>query len=203
LYASCFEANGTLFETLLDENDVVFSDELNHASIIDGIRLCKAKKQVFAHNDMTILEEQLKKFMDKRVRLIAVDGVFSMVGDLAPLPEILALAKKYDAIVFIDECHGTGIFGKTGRGIPEYFGVEGQVDIINSSFGKALGGGTGGFTCASKEIVDVLRQRSRHYAVSNPMIPSVVGATIEAFKMLDESRDLIDKLKRNSKRLRS
>ena len=125
MYASCFEANGTLFETLLDENDVVFSDELNHASIIDGIRLCKAKKQVFAHNDMTILEEQLKKFMDKRVRLIAVDGVFSMVGDLAPLPEILALAKKYDAVIILDESCATGVIGKTGRGTPEHFNVEG------------------------------------------------------------------------------
>ena len=141
--------------------------------------------------------------MEKRIRMIAVDGVFSMVGDLTPLPELIALAKKYDAIVFIDECHGTGIFGKTGRGIPEYFGVEGQVDIINSSFGKALGGGTGGFTTASKAIVDVLRQKSRHYAFATPMVPSVVGATLEAFKMLDESEDLINKLKNNSKNLRA
>lgn len=203
LYASCFEANCTLFETLLDDEDCVLSDELNHASIIDGIRLCNAKKVIYKHNDMKSLEEKLKANMDKRVRMIVADSVFSMVGDIIPLPEMVALAKKYDAILFIDECHGTGIFGKTGRGIPEYFGMEGQVDIINSSFGKAMGGGTGGFTSASKAIIDVLRQRSRHYAYASPMIPSVVGATLESFKMLDENRHLIDNLRNNAKSFRT
>jgi len=157
LYPSCFEANAGLFEAILTPDDAVISDALNHASIIDGIRLCKAHRLRYTHLDLHDLEENLKASMDKRLRLIVTDGVFSMDGDVAPLPEIVALAKKYDAYTFIDECHGTGVFGKGGKGTPEYFGLEGEIDIINSTLGKALGGGTGGYTAASQEVVDVLR----------------------------------------------
>lgn len=157
LYPSCFDANAGLFEAILTSEDAVISDSLNHASIIDGIRLCKAKRQRYKHMDLHDLEEQLKQSMDKRIRLIVTDGVFSMDGDIAPLPEIVALAKKYEAFTFIDECHATGVFGKGGKGTPEYFGIEGEIDIINSTLGKALGGGTGGYTSASKDVVGVLR----------------------------------------------
>lgn len=187
LYPSCFDANAGIFEAILTDQDCVISDTLNHASIIDGIRLSKAKRQRFQHLDMHDLEEQLKQSMDKRIRLIVTDGVFSMDGDVAPLPEIVALAKKYDAFTFVDECHATGVFGKGGRGTAEYFGLEGEIDIINSTLGKALGGGTGGYTTGHQDVVDVLRQKGRPYLFSNSIAPAVVGASIEVFKMLDES----------------
>ena len=203
LYPSCFDANAGLFEAILTDEDAVISDSLNHASIIDGIRLCKAKRQRYKHMDLHDLEEQLKQSMDKRMRLIVTDGVFSMDGDIAPLPEIVALAKKYDAYTFIDECHGTGVFGKGGKGTPEYFGLEGEIDIINSTLGKALGGGTGGYTSASQEVVDVLRQKGRPYLFSNSIAPSVVGASNEVFKMLGESQDIIANLHANTALFRS
>ena len=203
LYPSCFDANAGLFEALLTDEDCVISDTLNHASIIDGIRLCKAKRQRYQHLDMHDLEEQLKASMDKRIRMIVTDGVFSMDGDIAPLPEIVALAKKYDAVTFIDECHGTGVFGQGGKGTPEYFGLEGEIDIINSTLGKALGGGTGGYTSASQEVVDVLRQRGRPYLFSNSIAPAVVGASLEVFQMLGENQDLITNLRVNTKLFRS
>lgn len=203
LYPSCFDANAGLFEALLTPEDAVISDELNHASIIDGIRLCKAKRQRFKHMDMHDLEEQLKQSMDKRIRLIVTDGVFSMDGDIAPLPEIVALAKKYDAYTFIDECHATGVFGQGGKGTPEYFGLEGEIDIINSTLGKALGGGTGGYTSASQHVVDVLRQKGRPYLFSNSIAPAVVGASIEVFNMLEESQELISNLRENTTMFRT
>jgi glycine C-acetyltransferase len=162
----------------------VISDALNHASIIDGIRLCKAQKKVYKHLDMADLEAQLQQSMDKRIRLIVTDGVFSMDGDVAPLPQIVALAKKYHAYTFVDECHGTGVLGATGRGTPEYFGLEGEIDIINSTLGKALGGGTGGYTTGKKYVIDVLRQKARPYLFSNSVAPSVVGASLEVFSLL-------------------
>ena len=203
LYPSCFDANAGFFEAILTDEDAVISDSLNHASIIDGIRLCKAKRQRYKHMDLYDLEEQLKQSMDKRMRLIVTDGVFSMDGDIAPLPEIVALAKKYDAYTFIDECHGTGVFGKGGKGTPEYFDLEGEIDIINSTLGKALGGGTGGYTSASQEVVDVLRQKGRPYLFSNSIAPSVVGASNEVFKMLGESQELIANLHANTALFRS
>jgi glycine C-acetyltransferase len=175
---------------------------LNHASIIDGIRLCKAKRFRYKHLDLHDLEEHLKASQDCRLRLIVTDGVFSMDGDIAPLPEIINLAKKYDAYTFIDECHASGVFGEHGRGTPEYFGVEGEIDIINSTLGKALGGGTGGYTSAKQEVVDVLRQKGRPYLFSNSIAPSVVGASIEVFNMLKESKDLIANLHANTKMFR-
>jgi len=203
LYPSCFDANAGLFEAILTAEDAVISDSLNHASIIDGIRLCKAKRQRYAHLDMQDLEEQLKQSMDKRIRLIVTDGVFSMDGDVAPLPKIVELAKKYDAYTFVDECHGTGVLGKNGRGTPEYFGLEGEIDIINSTLGKALGGGTGGYTSAHKDVIDVLRQKGRPYLFSNSVAPAVVGASIEAFKMLGESEELIKNLQSNTTMFRT
>ena len=203
LYPSCFDANAGVFEALLTPEDAVISDELNHASIIDGIRLCKAKRQRFKHLDMHDLEENLKASMDSRIRLIVTDGVFSMDGDIAPLPEIVALAKKYDAFTFVDECHATGVFGASGKGTPEYFGLEGEIDIINSTLGKAMGGGTGGYTSGHQAVIDVLRQKGRPYLFSNSVSPSVVGASIEAFSMLAESRDLIKNLRTNTTLFRS
>lgn len=203
LYPSCFDANAGVFEAILTNEDAVISDTLNHASIIDGIRLCKADRHRFKHMDMHDLEEILKATQDKRIRLIVTDGVFSMDGDIAPLPKIVELAKKYDAYTFIDECHATGVFGKTGKGTPEYFGLEGEIDIINSTLGKAMGGGTGGYTSARQYIVDVLRQKARPYLFSNSVAPSVIGASIEAYKMLGESEDLIQNLKRNTTLFRS
>jgi glycine C-acetyltransferase len=198
LYPSCFDANGGLFEALLDDKDCVLSDELNHASIIDGIRLCRADRITYKHNDMKDLENHLKSNMDKRIRLIATDSVFSMDGVIAPLPEIVALAKKYDAITFIDECHATGVFGENGRGMCEYFGIEGKIDIINSTLGKGLSGGTGGYTSASFEVCELLRLKSRPYLYSNSIVPSVVGATLEVFKMLEENQDIVKKMKANT-----
>ncbi|XP_065575609.1 2-amino-3-ketobutyrate coenzyme A ligase, mitochondrial-like isoform X1 [Artemia franciscana] len=182
LYASCFDANAGLFEVLLTPEDAVLSDELNHASIIDGIRLCKAKKFRYKHKDISDLEEKLKECGDARQRLIVTDGVFSMDGNVAPLPQICDLAEKYKAMVFIDECHATGFFGVTGRGTEEYFNLSGQIDIINSTLGKALGGAAGGYTAGSKALIDLLRQRSRPYLFSNALPPPVVAS---ASKVLD------------------
>ena len=203
LYASCFDANGGLFETILGPEDVVISDALNHASIIDGVRLCKAQRRIYQHADLDSLEEQLKASSETRIRLIATDGVFSMHGDLAPLPGICDLAEKYEAMVMIDECHATGFIGKTGRGTPEHFGVEDRIDIITSTLGKAIGGASGGFTTARQEIVNLLRQRSRPYLFSNSVAPSVVAASIKALELIDSRRDLIQKLQENTKYFRS
>jgi 7-keto-8-aminopelargonate synthetase-like enzyme len=171
---------------VLSTDDAIISDELNHASIIDGIRLCKAKRLRYKHLDLADLEKNLQEAEGSRLKVIVTDGVFSMDGDIAPLPEIVALAKKYGAFTFVDECHASGVLGKTGRGTPEYFGVEGQIDVINSTLGKALGGGTGGYSAASKEVVDILRQRGRPYLFSNSIAPPVVGASLEVFDMIDE-----------------
>ena len=176
LYASCFDANAGLFETLLTPEDAVLSDELNHASIIDGIRLCKAKKYRYKHRDMVDLENKLQDSMSSRLRLIATDGVFSMDGTVAPLPQIVQLAKKYNALTFVDDCHATGFFGKTGRGTEEYFNQLGSIDIINSTLGKALGGAAGGYTTGVKELINLLRQRSRPYLFSNSLPPPVVAS---------------------------
>ena len=175
LYSSCFDANGGLFETLLEEQDAVISDALNHASIIDGIRLCKAKRYRYRHADMEDLEAQLKAAKDARTRLIATDGVFSMDGDIAPLDRIVDLARRYDALVMVDDSHATGFVGKHGRGSPEHCGVEGRIDILTSTLGKALGGGSGGFVASSAEVVGLLRQRSRPYLFSNTLAPGHRG----------------------------
>lgn len=196
LYSSCFDANGGLFETLLGEADAVISDELNHASIIDGIRLCKARRYRYRNNDMNDLESQLKKadFEGARIKLIATDGVFSMDGVIADLKSICDLADKYDALVMVDDSHATGFIGKRGRGTPEYCGAEGRVDIITGTLGKALGGASGGFTSGRREIIDILRQRSRPYLFSNSLAPAIAGAAIEMFHMLSESTVLRDYL---------
>lgn len=204
LYPSCFDANAGIFEQLLGPEDAVISDALNHASIIDGIRLCKAQRHRYDHLSMEHLESILvETSTTARNRLIVTDGVFSMDGDVAPLDKICDLAKKYNAQVFIDECHATGFFGKTGRGTPEYFGVDGKIDIINSTLGKALGGATGGYTAGPKPVIDLLRQRSRPYLFSNSVTPCVVGASLETFKMLSQSSDLIKKLQKNVHMFRS
>jgi len=198
LYAACFDANGGLFEPLLGPEDAIISDALNHASIIDGIRLCKAERHRYPNSDMNALEEALKKTQDKRTRLIATDGVFSMDGTVAKLDEITQLADKYDALVMVDDCHASGFFGPTGRGSPEHHGVLDKVDIITSTLGKALGGGMGGFTVARQEVIDILRQRSRPYLFSNSLAPPLVAASIKVFEMLDESTALRDKLAENT-----
>jgi len=203
LYPSCFDANAGIFEALLGEQDAVISDALNHASIIDGVRLCKAQRYRYEHMDMKSLEDCLKQAQGQRHRLIATDGVFSMDGHVAPLREICDLADKYDAIVFIDECHSTGFFGKTGRGTAEFWGVEDRIDIINSTLGKALGGATGGYTTSSSEVVDLLRQRSRPYLFSNSVAPAVVGASIKVIDMLAGSTARRDKLEANTSRFRA
>ncbi len=204
LYSSCFDANGGLFETLLKEEDAIISDRLNHASIIDGIRLCKAKRYVYNNNDMNELEEQLKKATadGARYKLIATDGVFSMDGYIAQLDKICDLAEKYGALVMVDDSHATGFIGKTGRGTHEYNNVMGRVDIITSTLGKALGGASGGFTAARQEIVDILRQRSRPYLFSNTVSPAVIGASLKVFDILENSTELIDKLHENTKYFR-
>ncbi len=202
LYAAAFDANGGLFEPLLGKEDAIISDSLNHASIIDGIRLCKAQRHRYAHSDMADLEEKLIASQDARRRLIATDGVFSMDGDIALLDKICDLAKKYDALVMVDDCHASGFIGKTGRGSAEYNNVLGRVDIITGTFGKALGGASGGFTAASKEIVEILRQRSRPYLFSNTLAPAIVGASIKVLDLLDGSTALRDKLESNTKRFR-
>lgn len=198
LYPSCFDANGGLFETLLGAEDAIISDALNHASIIDGIRLSKARRYRYNHMDMGDLEAKLKEAQDARIRLIATDGVFSMDGHIAPLGEICDLAERYDALVMIDECHATGFFGKTGRGTPEFHGVSGRIDIITSTLGKALGGATGGYTTGRKEVIGLLRQRSRPYLFSNTIAPPIVGAALKVFEMLSSSTDLRDRLEEST-----
>ena len=203
LYPSCFDANGGLFETLLTDKDAVISDELNHASIIDGIRLCKAQRFRYKHNDMADLEAQLRAAKDARFRLIATDGCFSMDGTIANLAVICDLAEKYNALTMIDDAHATGFLGKTGRGTHEYRGVMGRIDIITGTLGKALGGASGGFTSGRKEIVDLLRQRSRPYLFSNTIAPPVVAASLKALELLSASTELRDKLEENTKYFRS
>ncbi|KJH44264.1 glycine C-acetyltransferase [Dictyocaulus viviparus] len=229
LYAACFDANGGLFEVLTDPNDVIISDELNHASIIDGIRLCKAKKLRFKHMDLMDLEEKLKDNQECRQRVIVTDGVFSMDGDVAPLKEICDLADKYNAVVFVDECHASGFFGPTGRGTEEAYnavvfvdechasgffgptgrgteealGISGRVDIINSTLGKALGGSMGGYTTGPKPLIDLLRQRSRPYLFSNSLAPSIVGSSIKVFDLLMSDSSFIGSLKANVLRFRN
>ncbi len=202
LYSSCFDANGGLFETLLDEQDAVISDTLNHASIIDGIRLCKARRYRYRHADMADLESQLREASDARTRLIATDGVFSMDGDIAPLAAITELARRHDALVMVDDSHATGFVGRRGRGSPEHCGVEGRIDILTSTLGKALGGGSGGFVAASREIVAILRQRSRPYLFSNTLAPAVAGAGIAAFDLLEQADALRARLVENTRRFR-
>src|SRR6056297_535622 len=198
LYAACFDANGGLFEPLLGPEDAIISDALNHASIIDGVRLCKAERHRYANSDMNQLEDALKKTRDKRTRMIVTDGVFSMDGYVAKLDEITALAEQYDALVMVDDCHATGFFGPTGRGSPEYHGVLDKVDIITSTLGKALGGGMGGFTTASQPVIDILRQRSRPYLFSNSLTPSLAAATLKVFELLTESSELIERIAANT-----
>ncbi len=197
LYAACFDANGGVFEPLFDENDAIISDALNHASIIDGVRLCKAVRYRYANNNMEELEECLKKSQDQKNRIIVTDGVFSMDGYVAQLDKVCDLADKYNAMVMVDESHATGFIGKTGRGSVELRNVLGRVDIITGTLGKALGGAMGGFTTGKKEIIDMLRQRSRPYLFSNSLAPSIAGAAIEVFDMLSESTALRDKLEWN------
>ncbi|MBO5686364.1 MAG: glycine C-acetyltransferase [Alistipes sp.] len=197
LYAACFDANGGVFEPLLTEEDAIISDALNHASIIDGVRLCKAVRYRYANADMAELEECLKKAQAQRFRLICTDGVFSMDGNAAPLDKIVELAEKYDAMVMVDECHSAGVLGATGRGITELYNLRGKVEILTGTLGKAFGGAVGGFTTGRKEIIDMLRQRSRPYLFSNSLPPAVVGAGIEMFRMLEESDALHDKLVEN------
>jgi glycine C-acetyltransferase len=203
LYAACFDANGGVFEALFNENDAIISDALNHASIIDGVRLCKAQRFRYEHNNMADLEAKLKEAAVLRSRIIVTDGVFSMDGTIARLDQICDLADKYDAIVMIDECHASGFMGKTGRGTHEYRGVMGRIDIITGTLGKALGGASGGFTSGRKEIIDLLRQRSRPYLFSNTLAPSITGASIAVLNMLSETTELRDKLERNTKYFRA
>ena len=196
LYSSCFDANGGLFESLLNEEDVIISDELNHASIIDGVRLCKAKKM--RYKNMEDLKNCLEKSKEARIRLIATDGVFSMDGFIANLKEICDLAEQYDALVMVDDSHAVGFMGEHGRGTPEYCGVMGRVDIVTGTFGKALGGASGGYTSAKKEIVDLLRQRSRPYLFSNTVAPAICAATIKTIDLLEQSTELRDKVHENT-----
>lgn len=197
LYAACFDANGGVFEPLFIDEDAIISDSLNHASIIDGVRLCKAVRYRYANADMADLEKQLQAAQAQRFRIIATDGVFSMDGNVAPMDKICELAEKYDALVMVDECHSAGVVGKTGRGVTEQFDVRGKVDIITGTLGKAFGGAVGGFTTGRKEIIALLRQRSRPYLFSNSLPPAVVGAGLELFKMLGESDAIHDKLVEN------
>lgn len=199
LYAAAFDANGGVFEPLFSSEDAIISDELNHASIIDGVRLCKAQRYRYKHSDMADLEEQLKAAQAQRFRIIVTDGVFSMDGDLAKMDEICDLADKYDALVMTDECHSAGFIGKTGRGVPEHFNVLDRVDIITGTLGKALGGAMGGYTTGPKEIIDMLRQKSRPYLFSNSLAPSIVGASNKVFDILSSTTELRDKLEDNTK----
>jgi glycine C-acetyltransferase len=198
LYAACFDANGGIFEPLLDKDCTIISDALNHASIIDGVRLCKAQRLVYAHGDMQDLEVKLKESQGTKYRLIATDGVFSMDGDIAKLDEICDLADRYDALVMVDDAHATGFLGSTGRGSIEYRGVMGRVDIITGTLGKALGGASGGFASGRKEIIELYRQRSRPYLFSNTLAPAVVGASIAVFDLLSETTELRDRLEENT-----
>jgi glycine C-acetyltransferase len=203
LYAAAFDANGGVFEPLFNEQDAIISDALNHASIIDGVRLCKAQRYRYMHNNMADLEEKLKESAHLRSRIIVTDGSFSMDGTIAQLDKICDLADKYDAIVMIDECHSSGFIGKTGRGTHEYRNVMGRIDIITGTLGKALGGASGGFTSGKKEIIEMLRQRSRPYLFSNTVAPSIVGASIAVLDMLSSTTELRDKLETNTKYFRS
>ena len=198
LYAAAFDANGGLFEPLFDHNDAIISDSLNHASIIDGIRLCKAARFRYINNDMNDLEEKLKEASSHRNRVIVTDGVFSMDGTLAQLDKICDLANKYDALVFVDDCHATGFIGLNGKGTQEELKVIGKVDIITGTLGKALGGGSGGFTSGKKEIIDILRQKSRPYLFSNTLAPSIVGASLKAIDLIENNNSIIEKLKTNT-----
>jgi glycine C-acetyltransferase len=203
LYAAAFDANGGVFEPLFNEQDAIISDALNHASIIDGVRLCKAQRFRYEHNNMADLESKLQEAAGCRSRIIVTDGSFSMDGTIAQLDKIVELAERYDAIIMIDECHSSGFLGKTGRGTHEYRGVMGKIDIITGTLGKALGGASGGFTSGRKEIIEILRQRSRPYLFSNTLAPSIVGASIAVLDMLTETTDLRDKLERNTQYFRT
>ena len=198
LYAACFDANGGVFEPLLTADDAIISDAPNHASIIDGVRLCKAQRYRYANADMADLEEQLKKSQAQRFRLIVTDGVFSMDGNVAPLDKIYELAEKYNAMVMVDESHSAGVVGQTGRGVTELYNLKGKIEIITGTLGKAFGGAIGGFTTGKKEIIDILRQRSRPYLFSNSIPPMVAAAGIRMFEMMDETNDLQDKLHANT-----
>ena len=197
LYSSCFDANGGLFEPLLGENDAIISDALNHASIIDGVRLCKAKRYRYANANMEELEKCLQEAQAQRVRIIATDGVFSMDGNVAPMDKICDLAEKYDALVMVDESHSAGVVGPTGHGVAEQFNLYGRIDVFTGTLGKAFGGAMGGFTTGRKEIIDMLRQRSRPYLFSNSLAPGIIGASLEMFRILKESNALHDKLAKN------
>ena len=197
LYAACFDANGGVFEPLLTEEDAIISDALNHASIIDGVRLCKAKRYRYANADMDELERCLQEAQEQRFRIIVTDGVFSMDGNVAPVDKICDLAEKYDALVMVDESHSAGVVGKTGHGVSEFFGTYGRVDIYTGTLGKSFGGALGGFTTGRKEIIDLLRQRSRPYLFSNSLAPAIIGASLEVFRMLGESNELHDRLVEN------
>jgi glycine C-acetyltransferase len=203
LYSSCWDANGGLFETILSDTDAVLSDELNHASIIDGVRLCKARRYRYKNGDMTELARQLQEAQDCRLRLIVTDGIFSMDGAIAKLKEICDLAEKHDAVVMVDDSHATGILGATGRGSPEHCGVLDRIDIITSTLGKTLGGAAGGFTCAKAEIVEMLRQRSRPYLFSNALPPPIVKAALKALELVGGSNELRDRLHSNARRMRA
>ncbi|MEL6686747.1 MAG: glycine C-acetyltransferase [Pseudomonadota bacterium] len=205
LYAACFDANGGVFEPLLGPEDAIVSDSLNHASIIDGIRLCKAKRYRYANNDMADLEAKLKEAREAGARhiMIATDGVFSMDGTIANLKDIVALKEKYNAILMVDDCHSTGFMGETGKGTASHCGVDGGVDILTGTLGKALGGAMGGFTCAAQPVIDMLRQRSRPYLFSNSLAPNLVGASIEAIRLVREGEDLRTRLFENAKRFRA
>ncbi len=202
LFSSCFDANGGVFEALLGEEDAVISDALNHASIIDGIRLCKARRLRYAHADMAELEVRLEEARDARLRLVVTDGVFSMDGDLAPLDRICELCQRHRALVMVDDSHASGFVGKTGRGTPEHFGVQGRVDLVTSTLGKALGGAAGGFVAARQEVVDLCRQRARPYLFSNTLMPSIVGASLAALELLEETTSLRDRVWDNAARFR-
>ncbi len=203
LYSSCFDANGGLFETLLGEEDAIVSDALNHASIIDGIRLCKAERRRYPNGDLGVLEQHLQETQGKRIRLIATDGVFSMDGSLADLARICDLAEKYGALVMVDDSHATGFVGKSGRGTPEHCGVMGRVDLVTSTLGKALGGAAGGFTTGRRELIDLLRQRSRPYLFSNTLAPAIVGASLAVLELLGRSTELRDRVMANAARFRT
>jgi glycine C-acetyltransferase len=203
LYCAAFDANGGIFEPLLGEDSIIISDELNHASIIDGVRLCKAQRGRYKHSDMEELEKLLKESQSLKYRLVVTDGVFSMDGDLARLPEIVALCEKYDALIMVDDSHASGYIGKTGRGTAEHFGLMGKIDIITTTFGKALGGGNGGCTSGRKEIIEMLRQRSRPYLFSNTLAPATVGATLKVLELLGQSSELPGKTMENARYFRS
>ena len=202
LYVACFDANGGVFEPLLSKEDAILTDKLNHASIIDGVRLCRAQRFLYEHADMTDLEAKLEEAEKARFRMIVTDGVFSMDGDIAPLQDICELADRYKALVLVDDSHATGFMGKTGRGTPEHCGVQGRVDVITTTFGKALGGASGGCVAGRRAIVELLRQRSRPYLFSNTLAPVVAGATLRAIELLSESTELRDRLEENTLRFR-